>query len=102
MMDNFTTTPALNPTPGIESIFPSYLEPISMKHRHPKGKKKKKKALKKAEHERDQLLVAYGRVLVENEFLKRSIDLAIAVSRKRYDDGLGDDTLRLLPPRKRK
>lgn len=102
MMNNFEQPPALAPTQSAEAFYPGCLTEFPFKHRRPKNKKKAKKAMRKAEHERDQILVAYGYVVAENELLKRSMALAVAVSRKRFDDDLGDDTLRLLPPKGKK
>lgn len=79
--------------------FGTYCPP---KHRKPKGKKATKKALKKTECERDQLLVTCGYISAENMMLKRAITLAVAANRRQLDDNLSEDALRLLPPQKRR
>ena len=68
------------------------------KHHKVKGKKALHKALKKAERERDQLLWYSGQLTKENDYLKRSISLAISISRGQFDTDLSENTLRLLPP----
>ena len=67
------------------------------KHRKPKTKKAAKKALRKIEKERDKLLYVNGRLSQENEMMKRTIFLAIAVSRRKFDTELAEDFLRMLP-----
>ena len=74
----------------------------SGKHRKPKGKKAAKRALKKTEKERDLLLQDNARLGLENDCLRRSITLAVAVSRQRYNTEIGEHTLALLPPKSKR
>lgn len=97
MIDDFIPTVS---QPATTADYPSmsngmYTPPA--KHRKPKSKKKLRKALKQAEKEREQLIYNNGRLTMENDLLKRSISLAVAVSRRQLDAGLSEDTLRLLP-----
>lgn len=75
-----------------------YMNLPTLKHRKPKGKKKALKALRKTEVERDRLLYLNGQLTHENEMMKRAIMLASAANRRKLDDGLSEDILRLCPP----
>ena len=78
----------------------AYMNWSTSKHRKPKGKKKTRKALEKKEVECDQLKHLNGQLTHENEMLKRAIMLAIAANRRKLDDDLADDALRVLPPKR--
>lgn len=100
MIDNFNFT-ASQDLPATGSGIPAtgmYIPTLNdlrhRKHRKPKTKKARKRARKA---ERDRFFYAYGRVSLENEMLKRSMFLAIAVSRRQFDAGLAEDFLRLIP-----
>lgn len=75
-----------------------YMNLPTLKHRKPKGKKKTRKALRKTEVERDRLLYLNGQLTHENEMMKRAIQLATAANRRKLDDSLSEDILRLCPP----
>lgn len=102
MLENFDAPQQEAATPTYSSPFNGYI-PVSLfpKHRKPKGKKKSKKALEKVEQERDRLLYMVGYLAAENEELKRGIALAVAASRRQLDDGLAENTLRLLSPKRK-
>lgn len=90
----------LDPIVVTQDPTPKYLT-VNVKHCRPKNKKAAKKALRKAERERDQLLYANGRLDLENEMLKRAFALAISAKRRQLDDDLAENALRVLPPHRK-
>jgi len=106
MIDQFESkineaTPAPEHYTAPPNEYTAWMYDFPMKHRKPKGKKATKRALKKAERERDQLLYANGRLTLENEMLKRTFVLSVAAKRRQLNDGLVEDATRLLPPHRK-
>lgn len=105
MIDDFNdptqqedTTPNYNYLDTIKRLakLAEYHEP-----KKPKGRKKLRKVLEKAERERNQLLYLIGQLASENKMMRRAIALAVAANRRQLDDDLAENTLRLLPPKQR-
>lgn len=101
MIDEFIPTASQPATTSDYSNLPTGISIPPKKHHKPKSKKKMRKALKQAERERELLIYNNGRLAMENDLLKRSIYLAVAVNRRQLDANLSEDTLRLLPSKQR-
>lgn len=68
----------------------------------PKGKKKRKKAWKHAQRDRDQLLVQIGRERRENELLRDVIRISTAAADRQLDTRTAKTGLALTNPRKKR
>ena len=67
----------------------------------PKGKKKRKKAWKHAQRDRDQLLMQLGRERRENELLRDVIRMSTAAANRQLDTRTAKTGLALTKPRKK-
>jgi len=101
MIENFDTTPS-EATPFVDNrLFNGYNPTLEHHKKHrPKGRKQLRRALEQTERERDRLLFQNGLLYSENAMMKRAIYLATKAQRRQLDDGLAEDTLRLLPPKR--
>ena len=70
--------------------------------RMPKGKKKRKKAWKHAQRDRDQLLMQIGRERRENELLRDVIRMSTAAANRQLDTRTAKTGLALTNPRKKR
>ncbi len=68
----------------------------------PKGKKKRKKAWKHAQRDRDQLLMQLGRERRENELLRDVIRMSTAAANRQLDTRTAKTGLALTNPRKKR
>ena len=66
----------------------------------PKGKKKRRKAWKKAQRDRDQLLMQLGRERRENELLRDVIHMSASAAGHRMDTRVARTGLALSKPKK--
>ena len=81
-----------------ESVFGLPAKPPKM----PKGKKKRKKAWKHAQRDRDQLLIQLGRERRENELLRDVIRISTAAADRQLDTRTAKTGLALTNPRKKR
>lgn len=112
MINEFNPCPAEDPaeSTAIAPVpFNGCFPLIEAEYRKPKRKKRKKgkkgkrlqevqEALEKTKWERDQILYVNGWLGMENSILKRTIMLAVAAKRGRFNDNLSADILSVLPP----